>query len=134
MNNSVEPQRMLFENDSYPLCAAREKESERRGWLSHFSHDLIPAALSKDRTMQGGFFSFFIIIIPHLSGQYLKWHGCVIGEGPITVVETRRGCRSVDQSNIEVWLRIGGDIEEGGARSGSVSRLISRCHSATVGC
>lgn len=50
---------MLFENDSYPLCGAREKESERRGWLSHFSHDLIPAALSKDRTMQGGFFSFF---------------------------------------------------------------------------
>lgn len=81
MYSSVELQRMLFENDSYPLCAAREKESERRGWLSHFSHDLIPAALSRDRTMQGGFFfSFSFFIIPHLSGQYLKWHACVIGE------------------------------------------------------
>lgn len=115
------------------MCSKREREREKRVVISFFSRP-DTGCVVKGQDHAGGILFFFFIIIPHLSGQYLKWHGCVIGEGPITVVEARRGCRSVDQSNIEVWLRIGGDIEEGGARSGSVSRLISRCHSATVGC
>lgn len=60
----------------------RASEEGGRGWLSNFSHDLIPAALSKGQDHTGGGFFFFFLFfpIPHLSGQYFKLHGCVIGE------------------------------------------------------
>lgn len=67
-------------------------------------------------------------------GSTCVWHACIIGAWLLNDEELARACRSSDQWHDEVWPR-GGVVNarEGGARSGSVSRLISHCHSATVG-
>ena len=74
------------------------------------------------------------ISLPTSVGRASQRRGCIIGARPLTVVEIRQACRSDGQSQTEVWLQGGvATAQRGGARSGSVSRLISRCHSATVG-
>lgn len=92
---------------------------------SQLSHDLIPAASSKDRED----FSFF----PTLVGSTRCRHCILIGRCPLSDEETGWDCRHYIQLQVEVWLSGRDNNARGGARSGSESSLISRCYSATVG-
>lgn len=77
---------------------------------------------------------FFFLLYPTLVGSTDGWHECIIGAWSLTVVEIGQGCpvsRPIAYRGVALGGR--GHNGEGGPTSGSVSRLISRCHSATVG-
>lgn len=98
------------------------------GSYSFFSRPALPAASWKDRPELGR-------RLFHINGQYLwtaregGWCMAVKGWGEMGEVTF-----SLVQSHNEVCRHEGvATLVRGGARSGSVPRLISRCHSATVG-